>query len=151
MAHTNEDHIKLVNGLVEITIDSADGYEEAAKDAESSRFKTLFQSRAQERRAIVADLQAEVRRLGGTPDDDGSILAAAHRVFLNLRDAVTKGDEAVVKTVEDGEDHIKAKFEKALQDTDVQPETRRVIEASYVKVKAGHDQMRDIKHAQQAS
>lgn len=147
MAHTNEDHIKLVNGLVEITIDSADGYEEAAKDAQSSRFKTLFQSRAQERRAIVADLQAEVRRLGGTPDDDGSILAAAHRVFLNVRDALTKGDEAVVKTVEDGEDHIKAKYEKALGDTDVQPETRRAIEAAYAKVKAGHDQMRDIKHA----
>lgn len=147
MAHTNEDHIKLVNGLVEITIDSADGYEEAAKDAQSSRFKTLFQARAQERRAIVADLQAEVRRLGGTPDDDGSILAAAHRVFLNVRDALTKGDEAVVKTVEDGEDHIKAKYEKALGDTDVQPETRRAIEAAYAKVKAGHDQMRDIKHA----
>lgn len=147
MAHTNEDHIKLVNGLVEITIDSADGYEEAAKDAQSSCFKTLFQSRAQERRAIVADLQAEVRRLGGTPDDDGSILAAAHRVFLNVRDALTKGDEAVVKTVEDGEDHIKAKYEKALGDTDVQPETRRAIEAAYAKVKAGHDQMRDIKHA----
>jgi len=151
MAHTNEDHIKLVNGLVEITIDSADGYEEAAKDAESSRFKTLFQSRAQERRAIVSDLQEEVRRLGGTPDDDGSILAAAHRVFLNLRDALTKGDEAVVKTVEDGEDHIKAKYEKALGDVDIQPETRRVIEEAYAKVKAGHDQMRDIKHAQQAS
>jgi hypothetical protein len=151
MAHTNEDHIKLVNGLVEITIDSADGYEEAAKDAQSSRFKTLFQARAQERRGIVSDLQAEVRRLGGTPDDDGSILAAAHRVFLNVRDALTKGDEAVVKTVEDGEDHIKAKYEKALGDVDIQPETRRAIEAAYAKVKAGHDQMRDIKHAQQAS
>ncbi|PVM91912.1 PA2169 family four-helix-bundle protein [Caulobacter endophyticus] len=151
MAHTNEDHIKLVNGLVEITIDSADGYEEAAKDAQSSRFKTLFQARAQERRGIVSDLQAEVRRLGGTPDDDGSILAAAHRVFLNVRDALTKGDEAVVKTVEDGEDHIKAKYEKALGDVDIQPETRRAIEEAYAKVKAGHDQMRDIKHAQQAS
>ncbi|MEH0195516.1 PA2169 family four-helix-bundle protein [Caulobacter sp. CCNWLY153] len=151
MAHTNENHIKLVNGLVEITIDSADGYEEAAKDAESSRFKTLFQARAQERRGIVSDLQAEVRRLGGTPDDDGSILAAAHRVFLNVRDALTKGDEAVVKTVEDGEDHIKAKYEKALGDVDIQPETRRAIEEAYAKVKAGHDQMRDIKHAQQAS
>ena len=81
MAHTNEDHIKLVNGLVEITIDSADGYEEAAKDAQSSRFKTLFQARAQERRGIVSDLQAEVRRLGGTPDDDGSILAIERHVF----------------------------------------------------------------------
>ncbi|MBO9560835.1 MAG: PA2169 family four-helix-bundle protein [Caulobacter sp.] len=144
--HTNEDHIKLVNSLVETTIDSADGYAEAAKDAEGARYKTLFQQRAQERRSIASELQDEVRRLGGEAKDDGTILAAAHRAFLNLKDAVTKGDEAVVNEVEAGEDFIKGKFEKALQDTDVQPQTRAVIEKAWTSVKSGHDQMRDIKH-----
>ena len=81
MAHTNEDHIKLVNGLVETTIDSADGYEEAAKDAEGARYKDLFHKRAAERRSVASELQDEVRRLGGDPKDDGTILAAAHRAF----------------------------------------------------------------------
>ena len=54
--HTNEDHIKLVNGLVETTIDSADGYAEAAKDADNSRYTELFQRRAQERRTIASEL-----------------------------------------------------------------------------------------------
>ena len=61
--HTNEDHIKLVNSLVETTIDSADGYAEAAKDADASRYQDLFQRRAQERRSIASELQDEVRRL----------------------------------------------------------------------------------------
>ena len=86
------------------------------------------------------------RRLGGEPKDDGTVLAAAHRAFLNLKDAVTKGDEAVVSEVEAGEDHIKAKYEKALQDADVDPQTRAVIEKAWTSVKSGHDQMRDIKH-----
>jgi uncharacterized protein (TIGR02284 family) len=146
MAHTNEDHIKLVNGLVETTIDSADGYEEAAKDAEGARFKELFTKRAAERRSVASDLQGEVRRLGGEPKDDGTILAAAHRVFVNLKDSLTKGDEAVVNEVEAGEDHIKHKFEKALGDTDVDTQTRAAIEKAWTSVKAGHDQMRDIKH-----
>ncbi|TCS13661.1 PA2169 family four-helix-bundle protein [Caulobacter sp. BK020] len=146
MPHTNEDHIKLVNSLVETTIDSADGYAEAAKDAEGARYKTLFEQRAQERRTIASELQDEVRRLGGEAKDDGTILAAAHRAFLNLKDAVTKGDEAVVNEVESGEDYIKAKFEKALQDTDVEPQTRAAIERAWTSVKSGHDQMRDIKH-----
>jgi uncharacterized protein (TIGR02284 family) len=145
--HTNEDHIKLVNGLVETTIDSADGYEEAAKDADSARYKDLFTRRAQERRSIASELQDEVRRLGGDPKDDGTILAAAHRVFVNLKDSLTKGDEAVVNEVEAGEDHIKGKYEKALQDTDVEPQTRAVIEKAWTSVKSGHDQMRDIKLA----
>jgi len=145
MAHTNEDHIKLVNGLVETTIDSADGYAEAAKDADASPYKDLFERRAQERRSIASELQDEVRRLGGEPKDDGTILAAAHRVFLNLKDSITKGDEAVVNEVEAGEDHIKAKYEKALQDTDVDARTRAAIEKAWTSVKSGHDQMRDLK------
>jgi uncharacterized protein (TIGR02284 family) len=144
--HTNEDHIKLVNGLVETTIDSADGYAEAAKDADGARYKDLFERRAQERRTIASELQNEVRRLGGEPKDDGTILAAGHRAFLNLKDAVTKGDEAVVSEVEAGEDYIKAKYEKALKDTDVEPQTRAAIEKAWTSVKSGHDQMRDIKH-----
>ncbi|MET0338084.1 MAG: PA2169 family four-helix-bundle protein [Caulobacter sp.] len=143
--HTNEDHIKLVNGLVETTIDSADGYEAAAKEADGARFKDLFEKRAQERRTIATELQQEVRRLGGEPKDDGTILAAAHRVFLNLKDAVTKGDQAVIDEVEAGEDHIKAKYEKALGDTDVEVQTRAAIEKAWTSVKSGHDQMRDIK------
>lgn len=145
MPHTNEDHIKLVNGLVETTIDSADGYAEAAKDADSRRYKTLFEQRAQERRTIATELQDEVRRLGGEPKDDGTILAAAHRVFVNLRDSLSKGDEAVINEVESGEDFIKAKYEKAMQGTDVDAHTRAVIEKAWTSVKSGHDQMRDIK------
>ncbi|MBU4434612.1 MAG: PA2169 family four-helix-bundle protein [Alphaproteobacteria bacterium] len=146
MSHTNEDHIKLINGLVETTIDSADGYATAAKDAEGQRFKTLFEQRAQERRTIATELQDEVRRLGGEPKDDGTILAAAHRAFVNLRDSLSKGDEAVISEVESGEDFIKGKYEKAMKDTDVDAATRAVIEKAWTSVKSGHDQMRDIKH-----
>ena len=148
MPHTNEDHIHLVNGLVETTIDSADGYAEAAKDANSTRYKDLFEKRAQERRSVASELQDEVRRLGGDPKDDGTILAAAHRVFVNLRDSLSKGDEAVINEVESGEDFIKAKYEKAMGDTDVDAQTRAVIEKAWTSVKSGHDQMRDIKNMQ---
>lgn len=146
MPHTNEDHIKLVNSLVETTIDSADGYAEAAEDADGARFKTLFTQRAQERRTVASELQDEVRRLGGEAKDHGAILAAAHRAFIKLKDSLTKGDDAIVNEVEAGEDFIKAKFEKALRDTDVEPQTRAAIEKAWTSVKSGHDQMRDIKH-----
>ena len=150
MTHSNHDHIHLLNGLIETTIDSAAGYAEAAKDAESGHYKSLFEHRAAERRAVVSDLQGEVRRLGGEPEDDGSILAAAHRVFVNLRDALSKGDAAVISEVESGEDFIKAKFEKALEDTDVELETRAAITKAWGSIKAGHDQMRDLKAATKA-
>lgn len=150
MAETSHDISKL-NGLIATTIDSADGYAEAAKDSESSRFGALFTSRATERREVASRLQQEVTRLGGKAEDDGTILAGAHRVFLNLKAVVTgHDDKAIVNEVEAGEDHIKAKFEDALVDSELSPQVRGLIESCYASVKAGHDEMRDIKHNMQS-
>jgi len=151
MTETSHD-IRTLNGLIATTIDSIDGYSESAKDAESSRFATIFGDRATERRQVVTKLQAEVARLGGNPEDDGTALAAAHRVFLNLKSTVTGGDDqAIVNEVERGEDHIKAKFEAALADNELAPQTRTAIQDCYTSVKQGHDQMRDLKHSLQAA
>lgn len=147
MSKATEHDVKVLNNLIETTIDSANGYGEAAKDADSTRFADTFASRAQERAQVTAQLQDQVRMLGGKPDDDGTVLAKAHRMFVNLRNSLQSGDTAVVDEVERGEDHIKAKFEDALKDDDLSPPTRSVIMQAYVSVKTGHDQMRDLKHA----
>jgi uncharacterized protein (TIGR02284 family) len=142
---TNDHDVKILNGLIETTIDSAEGYQEAAKDADNSRFTAMFHSRGSERHQVASKQQ--VVALGGKPEDSGTVLASAHRVFVNLRHSLSKGDTAVVDEVERGEDHIKAKFEDALKDNDVTAPTKQVITDAYASVRQGHDQMRDLKHA----
>ncbi|MBB5745012.1 PA2169 family four-helix-bundle protein [Brevundimonas variabilis] len=146
--NTNQDHdIKVLNGLIETTLDSADGYREAAKETEDTRYKSVFEKRSFERQQVATDLQGSVRVLGGEPEDDGSILAKAHRAFLDVKHALLRDEQAVVNSVENGEDHIKAKFERALEDSDVSATTKETIRRAYESVKSGHDQMRDLKHA----
>jgi uncharacterized protein (TIGR02284 family) len=146
MTDTNHD-IRTLNGLIATTIDSVDGYRSSAEAVDSTRFAELFNARAGERSAVAEQLRAEVRRLGGNPEDDGTILAGAHRGFLNLKAAVTNRDDlAIVNEVERGEDHIKAKFEDALKDENLAPATRSTIETCFGSVKSGHDQMSQIKH-----
>lgn len=140
--------IKTLNSLIATTLDSVDGYTEAAKDIENQRYGSMFTARAKERRQVVGDLQAEVRRLGGNPEDDGTVLAGAHRVFLDLKAKVTgQDDQAIVNEVERGEDHIKAKFDDAIGDTNLSIETLAVIQKANGSVQEGHGQMRDLKHA----
>ncbi|MGK6355797.1 PA2169 family four-helix-bundle protein [Sphingomonas sp. DT-207] len=146
-----DNDIKTLNSLIATTIDSIDGYTESAKASENSRLAELFNQRAAERRAVLTKLQAEVGRLGGNPEDDGTTLAAAHRGFLDLKAAVTgRDDKAIIDEVERGEDHIKAKYESALEKADLSPQVRQVIQEAYVSVKEGHDQMRDLKHSMEA-
>lgn len=151
MSETSHD-IRTLNSLIATTLDSIDGYANAASDSESGRFSQIFNARAAERRQVVTQLQAEVVRLGGNPEDDGTALAGAHRAFMNLKAAVTgKDDKAIINEVERGEDHIKAKFEEALGDTELSQQTKAAIDQAYVSVRSGHDQMRDLKHSMEAA
>ena len=144
--------IRTLNSLIATTLDSVDGYTEAAAATDHAGFGDMFTARATERRSIVTQLQGEVTRLGGNPEDDGTILASAHRTFLDLKSVVTgRDDKAIVNEVERGEDHILHKFQDALKDEDLSPETRTAIQSAFGSVKTGHDQMRDLKQSMEAS
>jgi uncharacterized protein (TIGR02284 family) len=147
MSTVNNRHIEVLNNLVEATLDSAHGYRDAAKDATNPRFKSLFEKRSMERNQLTAELKAEVRGLGGVPEDDGTIIASAHRVFLDLKNAVMGSDESVVSEVEAGEEHIKAKFEEAMRQENLSAPVKDVVIKVYAVIKADHDQMRKLKHA----
>ena len=146
MTDTSHD-IRTLNGLIATTIDSVDGYRTSAEAVDSTRFAEQFTARASERSSVAEQLRAEVRKLGGNPEDDGTFLAGAHRGFVNLKSAVTdRDDRAIVNEVERGEDHIKAKFEDALKDENLSPATRGVIETCFGSIKSGHDEMSQLKH-----
>lgn len=145
--HDNTYDIDVLNALIETTLDSVNGYEEAAQAARDSQFGAAFRSRAAQRREIAGHLQEEVRRLGGTPEDDGSALAAAHRQFLEIRNAFARGDQAVVEEVERGEDVIRERYERALRDDRVSPSTRQLVARFFESVRRGHDEARAMKQA----
>jgi uncharacterized protein (TIGR02284 family) len=140
--------ITTLNSLIAITIDSINGYQESADAVENPQFRELFQQLGRDRQQVLPKLQAEVARLGGNPEDDGTALAAAHRTFVDLKAAITgRDDKAVINEVERGEDHIKEKFETAIADPNVSEQTRMAIREAYTSVRTGHDRVRDLKHA----
>ena len=142
--NTDKD-ISTLNSLIETTIDSADGYEQAAATEKTGELAQLFRQFASERRSIVADLRSHVVRLGGTPEDDGSLLAAAHRQFLNLRSAFDSDTRTAINEVERGEDYIKNKYEAALRE-DLSPDVRAAVQRAYESIRAGHDTFSAMKH-----
>jgi uncharacterized protein (TIGR02284 family) len=148
----NQDQIKTLNSLIETTVDSITGYENSAKNMENERFRQIFGNRADERQKVVEELRSEVRRLGGDPEESGSFLGKAHQRFEDLKAAMTGRDEkAIVDEVERGEDYIKGKFESALESGDLGSETRQVVERCYQSVRAGHDQISQLKHGMETN
>ncbi len=135
----NED-VSVLNTLITTTIDSAIGFEKSAEEIEQSRFAAEFQRYAQERRQVVEALQAEVRRLGGTPEDDGSVMGAAHHRWVAFKNALMGGDDqAVLTELRNGETYLRSKYDTALQNENLSEQTRSVISAAYESVRTGHD------------
>ena len=107
--------VETLNDLVQITHDSHDGYQRSAEDTKDPDLKALFQHLSTQREAMVADLQRLVRQQGGTPKDSGTMLAGAHRLFVDLKSLVTGTDRAaVLKEVERGESEAVRRYENAL-------------------------------------
>ena len=137
-----------LNTLIGTLVDSIDGYQKAAAETSNSRYAEMFNARARERQQAVTRLQAAVARLGGNPEDDGTTAGAAHRGWINLKEAILgNDDEAIVNEVERGEDYLKEKFEAALRHTDLPAEARAAVEEAWTSVKSGHDEMSALKHA----
>ena len=148
--HSSE--ISTLNTLIATTIDSINGYEDSAQNIDNERFREIFRQRANERQEVVENLRAEVRRLGGNPEDDGSFMGKAHQRFEDLKAAVTGRDEkAIINEVERGEDYLRGKFEAALNDGDLSGESRSVVQSCYQSVREGHDQMSSLKHGMETS
>jgi uncharacterized protein (TIGR02284 family) len=148
----NKDQITTLNTLTATLIDSVNGYRDAAEDSESGRFQQMFRERADERSQLVEELRDEVRRLGGNPEDDGSFMGKTHQRFMDLKSAITGRDEkAVINEVERGEDYLKEKFETAIESGGLAGESRQCVERAYQSIRAGHDQISQLKHGMEAN
>jgi len=140
--------VTVLNSLIETTLDSADGYRRSAEEATNHRFSSEFRDRANERQQVVSRLQEEVRRLGGTPEDDGSVLAAAHRAFLSIRDRLTGSDDkSVLAEVDRGESYLDEKWQAALKDDQLSAETRTAISQLYDSVRSGRQRWEAVHHS----
>ena len=145
------DDLTIIKTLTSTLNDSVKGYRDAAEHAQSPQFKELFATLAGKREQVALDLQAEVARLGGDPDTDGSSLGALHQAWLDLKSAVTgHDDKAIINEVERGEDYLKEKFEAALETDSLAGGTRSAIERAWTSVREGHDTVSSLKHGLEA-
>jgi uncharacterized protein (TIGR02284 family) len=148
MEPTHQDAVKLLNSLIETTIDSAHGYGEAAKTVKDPQLKSLFAERSRKREEMCRMLQQEVRSFGGEPKTEQSLAGKVHEKFMDLKSAIAGGSaKAIVDEVERGEDVIKDKFEKAMESEDLPVAARPMVSRAFESIRADHDQMSALKHS----
>jgi uncharacterized protein (TIGR02284 family) len=145
----NNDAVSTLNSLIETCKDGEKGFREAAEGLKSADLKTRFLQYSRERAQMAAELQAEVRRLGGDPDKSGSMSGSLHRGWIDLKAALTGNDDhAIVAEAERGEDVAKGVYESALKGTDLSGSALTLVQQQAAKVRLVHDVVRDLRDRQ---
>jgi len=143
--------IQVLNGLVEVCRDGAQGYGEASKETQNTTFQSKFKNYSAERALLADELIKHVEELGGQAEKSGSVAGAVHREWIDIKGAITgKDDAAIINECERGEDSAKEAYEKALQETALPMAVKSLIQKQYIVVKAAHDDMRNLKQAYQS-
>jgi uncharacterized protein (TIGR02284 family) len=142
---SNDDVISSLNGLIQYCKDGQDGFKTAAEGIERSDLKSLFYEYSQQRSEFAGVLQGLVRSLGGDPEDSGSVSAAMHRGWIDIKSLVTGQDEhAILNECERGEDYAKDAYREALK-LNLPANVRDVVQQQSQSVLAAHNRIKALR------
>jgi uncharacterized protein (TIGR02284 family) len=145
----NDKAVSVLNSLIETCKDGEKGFKDAAEGVKNADVKTRFLEYSRERTRMAADLQAEVRRLGGDPDKGGSMSGSIHRGWMDLKAALTGHDDhAIVSEAERGEDVAKEAYEAALKGADLSGPALTLVQQQAAQVRRVHDEVRNLRDRQ---
>ncbi len=89
--------ISTINSLIETLKDGEKGFKEASEAVKDPQLKSLFAQYSEQRHRFASELQTEARSLGDSnPEKSSSAAGAMHRAWIDLKSAVTSGDEGTI-------------------------------------------------------
>lgn len=132
--------------------DSEQGYRRSAQDASDSDLKQQFEQLANERSSMAAELDRLIRENGGEVTwKEGSLTGAAHRVWVDLRTALsTNQRQAILEEVARGESAAEEAYDDALRQN-LPSNVLQVVKQQHRRVKETRNRYRAMSGAGQST
>lgn len=151
VANLNDETLSRLQQLVQINIDSANGFREAADAVDDSALASEFRVWAVDRTRQAEELGKYVNLNDEEVNREGSWSAAMHQTWIKMRAALNGGDPYVVLVeAERGEDQIMEKYEEVLKQT-AGSAMNSILQRQYADVKSVHDRVRDLRDSRKSS
>ena len=146
----NEKTFDILNELIQTSHDAHNGFREAAENVQDPELRTFFMQQSEERARFASELEREAEGFGAKePERGGTVAAAAHRAWMDIKASLGAGETGILESVERGEDSAKETYEKALREP--LPEgIAGIVRRQAQSVFSAHDRakaLRDIRKA----
>jgi uncharacterized protein (TIGR02284 family) len=144
---TNDDKALLIlNELLLTSRDSEKGFQMAADSATHPELVELFAELILQRARFGEELADRIRTMRGDPARLGNPAAALHRAWMELKAAIESNEtHAILSECERGEDVAVKLYRAALQGTDLDKQSREIVQRQYETVQAAHDRIRQLR------
>ena len=138
--------VSVIDDLIQTLKDGQEGFKQAAEGVKAPQLKSLFNEYSSQRSQFASELQSQAHSLGRSqPEESGSAAGALHRAWINLKSAITSGDDhAILAECERGEDSAVEQYEKAMNDNLPAP-LREIVSRQYSQIKNAHDRIKNLR------
>lgn len=146
MTTMNEDLQATLNELIKVCKDEAAFFRDAAERIDERELQASVRKWSQERGRFASQLEGEVRRLGGTPRDAGSVQGAVRRAWVNVKSSVSNEEEELFLTESRRlETNARDKYQEALTQT-LPADLLRCVEQQYEAIEGTHARLRSLRN-----
>ncbi len=146
MANDIKNTRSILNNLIETCKDGQQGFQDAAQHVKDHNLKSLFFEFSQQRAHFAGELQQEVMRLGGEPEDSGTTAGAIHRGWIDVKAKITtQNDHTVLEEVERGEDAGVEAYQKALKEN-LPADIESTVNRQFTAIQNAHREVRALRN-----
>ena len=139
---------KIIDDLIETLKDSQEGFKQAAEGVKDPQLKAVFDEYSRQRARFAVELRSKAQSADERESEiSGSAAGALHRGWINLKSALTRGDDhAILAECERGEDSAVEEFRKALNNGLSAP-VQEMVSRQFVQIKEAHDRVKSLRDA----
>jgi uncharacterized protein (TIGR02284 family) len=144
---TNDDKtVLLLNELMLVARDAERGFQTAADRVKEPELVELFEGISLERAKFVKELEARIRTLRAEPVKLPNPGASLHRAWMEIKSSTDSSpSHALLEECERGEDMALKAYRMALETSDVDVQSREIIQRQYELVQAAHDRIKQLR------
>ncbi|MCM4173401.1 DUF2383 domain-containing protein [Arenibacter sp. TNZ] len=134
-----------LNDLLEKTYDAEKGYKKALDNTENPYLKSFFVKKSTERNTFGSALKSEITNLGQKWEEDGSVTAALHRTWMDVKALFSADDdEAMLEEAIRGEKASVQEYREVLSETDLPPSTATLLTQQMNQIQADLNQVKRL-------
>jgi uncharacterized protein (TIGR02284 family) len=134
---------EVLNDLIRINNDRVTGYSKAAAQAKENDLQSLFSQLAQQSRQFANELRSLITDPDKDVTDETTTAGKIYRAWMDVK-ATFGGDsrKGVLASCEFGEDAAQKAYKEALDEDDLSPDIRAIIERQKATLRDAHDRIK---------